>query len=157
LPAAKEKQVLSMTINKTPVVKTSENEAHSNPVYIYNTYKHRLETLHFFLQHHFLWEKKNVFLLKKYATQWSSTTFRHFKIVKEADFFFPTIVSSALWTPRFLCYQYDFLQYCRFPLFHLFVFFAINFNISVSILWFRTHRIKKVSPVCIRNGRALLP
>lgn len=29
LPAAKEKQVLSMTINKTPVVKTSENEAHS--------------------------------------------------------------------------------------------------------------------------------
>ena len=29
LPTAKEKQVLSMTINKTPVVKTSENEAHS--------------------------------------------------------------------------------------------------------------------------------
>lgn len=35
LPTAKEKQVLSMTINKTPVVKTSENEAHS----IYLQYK----------------------------------------------------------------------------------------------------------------------
>ena len=56
LPTAKEKQVLSMTINKTPVVKTKPT------VYSYNTYKHRLETLHFFSPTSFPLRKKKVFL-----------------------------------------------------------------------------------------------
>lgn len=84
LPTAKEKQVLSMTINKTPVVKTSENEAHS----IYLQYiQAPFRNVAFFSPASFPLRKKMCFYLKKYATQWSSTTFRHFKIVKEADFF----------------------------------------------------------------------